>query len=102
MLMEAAQPPVIIPMWLTGFDQLMPEGRKAPYKFKPRIGAELGITFGEPMDHGLFEGMLEENWKGTRNGKEVADVRIRVTEVLRLEVEKLGKRVSGNRLGKPP
>ncbi|PIL32579.1 hypothetical protein GSI_05282 [Ganoderma sinense ZZ0214-1] len=48
-LMEAQRPPVIIPMWLTGFDKLMPEGRPFPYKFLPRPGATLSVTFGEPV-----------------------------------------------------
>jgi len=48
-LMEVENPPIIIPMWLTGFDQLMPEGRRAPFKFFPRRGANLSITFGKPI-----------------------------------------------------
>ncbi|RDX50753.1 acyltransferase-domain-containing protein [Lentinus brumalis] len=48
-IMEAQRPPVIIPMWLTGFDKLMPEGRSAPFKFFPRPGAVLSITFGKPV-----------------------------------------------------
>ncbi|CCM00200.1 uncharacterized protein FIBRA_02228 [Fibroporia radiculosa] len=48
-LMESNKPPVIIPMWLTGFDQLMPERRQAPWKFFPRPRAALTITFGEPI-----------------------------------------------------
>lgn len=47
--MECQTPPVIIPMWLTGFDQLMPEGRPFPYKYIPRFGAELSVTFGSPI-----------------------------------------------------
>lgn len=47
--MESKTPPVIIPMWLTGFNQLMPEGRAFPYKYLPRPGAELSVTFGNPL-----------------------------------------------------
>ena len=36
-------------MWLTGFDQLMPEGRPFPYKYLQRIGAHLSITIGDPV-----------------------------------------------------
>lgn len=49
-VMEAVKPPVIIPMWLSGFDKLMPEDRPSPYKFFPRRGANLSITFGKPID----------------------------------------------------
>lgn len=66
-LMETSVPPVIIPIWLTGkfsiyfqivlpyvyvpvgFDKLMPEGRPSPYKFFPRLGAELSVTIGDPL-----------------------------------------------------
>jgi len=48
-LMETAMPPIIIPMWLTGFDKLMPEGRPFPWKFIPRFGCKLSITFGDPL-----------------------------------------------------
>ncbi|GJE95938.1 acyltransferase-domain-containing protein [Phanerochaete sordida] len=48
-LMEAEQPPTIIPMWLTGFEKLMPEGRNWPYKFFPRRGVALSVNFGEPI-----------------------------------------------------
>ncbi|PPQ92361.1 hypothetical protein CVT25_008711 [Psilocybe cyanescens] len=48
-LMETNVPPVVIPMWLTGFDQLMPEGRPFPNKYLPRIGARMSVTFGQPI-----------------------------------------------------
>ncbi|KAF9534982.1 acyltransferase-domain-containing protein [Crepidotus variabilis] len=49
MLMETKVPPLVIPMWITGFDQLMPEGRPFPNKYIPRIGARLTVTFGHPI-----------------------------------------------------
>lgn len=48
-LMETAIPPVIIPMWLTGFDKLMPEHRVSPYKYFPKLGIRLGVAFGDPI-----------------------------------------------------
>jgi len=48
--METVNTPVIIPMWLTGFDRLMPEGRSAPWKFLPRSRVPLSVTFGKPID----------------------------------------------------
>ncbi|KAH8105289.1 acyltransferase-domain-containing protein [Cristinia sonorae] len=48
-IMEARKPPLILPMWLTGFEDLMPEGRPFPYKFLPRRGVDLSITFGAPI-----------------------------------------------------
>ncbi|KDQ57868.1 hypothetical protein JAAARDRAFT_155484 [Jaapia argillacea MUCL 33604] len=48
-LMETNKPPLIIPMWLTGFDKLMPEGRPTPSKFIPRPNVHLSVTFGQPV-----------------------------------------------------
>jgi len=47
--METNIPPVVIPMWITGFDELMPEGRPFPYKYIPRMGARLTVSFGQPI-----------------------------------------------------
>ncbi|KAF9224305.1 hypothetical protein BS17DRAFT_779613 [Gyrodon lividus] len=48
-VMETNVPPIIIPMWLTGFDRLMPEHRPFPYKYFPKMGINLGVTFGDPI-----------------------------------------------------
>ena len=56
--MEVKTPPIVIPMWLTGFDQLMPEGRPFPYKYFPRTGVHLTVTFGDPVpEHELLEAL---------------------------------------------
>ncbi|KAH7888044.1 acyltransferase-domain-containing protein [Phlebopus sp. FC_14] len=48
-IMETDVPPLIIPMWLTGFDKLMPEHRLFPYKYFPKMGVKLGVVFGDPI-----------------------------------------------------
>ncbi|KAH7931351.1 hypothetical protein BV22DRAFT_11832 [Leucogyrophana mollusca] len=48
-IMESAVPPIIIPMWLSGFDKLMPEHRPFPNKYFPRMGVKLGVAFGDPI-----------------------------------------------------
>ncbi|KAJ8522983.1 hypothetical protein ONZ45_g498 [Pleurotus djamor] len=60
-LMETTNPPVIIPMWLSGFDQLMPEGRPFPWKYLPRFfaGVKLSVTFGEPINPDVISAALE-------------------------------------------
>ncbi|THH26459.1 hypothetical protein EUX98_g7727 [Antrodiella citrinella] len=35
--------------YTAGFDELMPEGRSFPFKYFPKRGVALGITFGEPI-----------------------------------------------------
>ncbi|PWN47666.1 acyltransferase-domain-containing protein [Violaceomyces palustris] len=49
MIMEAKKMPVVVPMWISGFDRMMPEPRPPP-KLLPRLGAKVSITFGEPID----------------------------------------------------
>ncbi|KAF5388002.1 hypothetical protein D9615_000099 [Tricholomella constricta] len=68
-LMETLVPPVIIPMWLTGFDKLMPEGRRFPYKYLPRPGAQLSVTFGNP----LSTGEIQEARRSIKNGPPLTD-----------------------------
>lgn len=48
LFLEAPKSPVVIPIWLTGFDQVMPEHRRAP-RWLPRLGADISVTFGEPI-----------------------------------------------------
>lgn len=51
MLMEAETLPTVVPIWITGFDKLMPEPRDKP-KWLPRFGHDVTIDFGEPItDH---------------------------------------------------
>ncbi|TFK51525.1 acyltransferase-domain-containing protein [Heliocybe sulcata] len=142
MLMETNLPPIIIPTWITGFDKLMPEGRSTPYKFFPRPGVDLSVTFGSPIPAEKIQSALASinrdpadvhipsstsqsgnvkhggGWIGEtiahsvpaytqryreHDGKlweEMARVRSEVTEVIRREVEALGRSVSGDRLGK--
>lgn len=48
MLLEAETLPVVVPIWLTGFDRLMPEPRSWP-RWMPRLGNPVSIHFGEPI-----------------------------------------------------
>jgi len=70
--METAKPPVIIPMWLAGFDRLMPEGRAFPYKYLPRPGARLSVTFGDPIPSNVVEKALRRFKKASVELSEVA------------------------------
>ncbi|KAI3620576.1 hypothetical protein CBS9595_002543 [Malassezia furfur] len=54
LVLEAPKTPVVVPLWLTGFDQVMPEHRRAP-RFLPRLGAEITVTFGEPIAPALLQ-----------------------------------------------
>lgn len=80
--------PTVIPMWLTGYEQLMPEGRAFPYKYLPRFGARLSVTFGEPIPP---ETLLAAT-ACPPDGRDEA--RIRVTTLLHDHVERLGRTMS--------
>lgn len=109
-LMEAPILPVIIPMWLTGFDRLMPEGRTFPYKYFPRPGAELTVTFGDPIPARDITSCLdsclsnrpERLTAGTSDATfEASKARAAVTTLIHQRVEELGRAVSGNELAAP-
>jgi monolysocardiolipin acyltransferase len=97
-----------------GFDKLMPEGRHAPWKYLPRPGARLSVTFGTPVPPTAVRGALgttmreevpgetteaEEDEEEARRRKD--KVRIALTEVVQRAVEALGRQVSGDLLAGP-
>jgi len=103
MVMESTIPPVIIPMWLTGFDQLMPLGRAFPYNYLPRPGAELSVTFGNPIPPNFInQGLLSTTGLITEAQNSTAEQsRSRVTSVIQEAVEDLGRSISGKLLYSP-
>lgn len=124
--MEASVAPVIIPMWITGFDKLMPAGRPFPYKYIPKLGAHLSVTFGDPIPaqkienilcsqnhHGSGDNIQElvPGWLGDKARRmeryssagpslDPAVVRSNVTAVVQQGVEALGRSVSGKSLSR--
>ncbi|KAJ7233127.1 hypothetical protein B0H12DRAFT_1204860 [Mycena haematopus] len=99
-LMEASTLPVIIPMWIAGFDSLMPEGRSFPYKYLPRPGKHLSVTFGAPLDLGELEALCMA--PGPTDAAKAAQTRILITDALHDAVETLGRSISGNLLARTP
>ena len=91
--MEAKSHPAVIPVWLTGFDQLMPIGRKFPFNYLPNAGVDLSITFGEPIP---AEELLDTT---NSEGSSLDSVRSKLTDVVQKRVEVLGRSVSGSMLG---
>jgi monolysocardiolipin acyltransferase len=41
-----------------GFDKLMPEGRTFPWKYIPRVGVKLSVTFGDPLSPQVIQAAL--------------------------------------------
>jgi hypothetical protein len=91
-----------------GFDKLMPEGRHAPWKYFPRPGAHLSVTFGTPVPPEVVRGALgtvtrDEVVPGAAEEQQRKDreVRIALTDVVQRAVEALGRQVSGDLLVGP-
>jgi len=101
MLMETPRPPMVILMWLTvtGFDKLMPEGRRAPWEYLPRplAGALLRLTFGAPLARATLEAQQSESKQA-----DVEKTRISLTELVQCAVEDVGRQVSGDLLDGVP
>jgi monolysocardiolipin acyltransferase len=96
----------------------MPEGRRAPWKFFPRPGARLSVTFGAPLPTTAVSAALDMEqrmhvrglWNdgdGDRYGKHQrmrvkgdgeVETRIALTELMQRAVEGLGRQVSGDLL----
>ena len=97
--MEARTQPVVIPMWLTGFEKLMPVDRPFPYNYFPRPGAHLTITFGEAISGEEISQTLNDCHSDSSNADHISEVRRNATSVLHRGVESLGRSVSGPLLG---
>ncbi|KAJ7067996.1 acyltransferase-domain-containing protein, partial [Mycena amicta] len=89
-LMETSALPVILPMWLSGFDLLMPEGRPFPFKYIPRWkgGRHLSVTFGPPLDLVELEALRA---KPRETQGQIAHTRTVMTGILHNAVESLGR-----------
>ena len=58
LILEPEECPDIIPMWIEGNNEIMPEDRVAP-RWVPRIGKKCGVWFGENVG-GEREGVFRE------------------------------------------
>jgi monolysocardiolipin acyltransferase len=111
---------LIYALHCVGFDRLMPEGRRFPSNYVPRLGTDLGITIGDPIPHEKFQSIITE-WRASQSARadvllnaeqgsadpaavlelEKMTVRSALTAVAQDAVEELGRSVSGPLLGAP-
>ena len=112
LLLEPPTAPVVIPIFLSGFSDVMHESRGFP-RFLPRIRKNVRVAFGEPTDPRLWQD-LRKDWnnlttrygyepnrigdscrmpEGLRTGQEVVRLRTEVTARVREEVVKLRRRL---------
>jgi len=93
-LTEAKAQPPVIPMWLTGFDKLMPLDRPFPYNYFPRRGVHLGVNFGDPVPAEEIYEVL------ARSASSPDKIRSDLTALIQRDVESFGRKISGNLLGR--
>ncbi|CAH7671700.1 acyltransferase-domain-containing protein [Phakopsora pachyrhizi] len=55
LVLESRAAPIIVPIWLKGFDKVMPEGRPVPQKFLPRLNQRVSIKVSPPIQAPLIE-----------------------------------------------
>ncbi|KAG8997372.1 hypothetical protein FRB93_000376 [Tulasnella sp. JGI-2019a] len=99
MMLKSKATPRVIPMYLEGFDDIMPSDRGFP-RFIPRFGKRLRITFGDPS--GVTEQVLavQEAWKVDRSHGDAdpeAQLRMSLADVLQQAVKRLGDDVTGSK-----
>ncbi len=124
--MEVNNLPTVIPMWISGFNDIMPEPRNFP-RFLPRPGANLTVTFGTPIDHAKITSVLALSASPIDAASSTGDMKLHsgdaelretfalgasreseakraarcaLTDLLQREVENLGYGISGSLLGK--
>ncbi|RMZ74925.1 hypothetical protein DV738_g5674, partial [Chaetothyriales sp. CBS 135597] len=62
LILEPAECPDVVPIFIEGTDQVMHESRTWP-RFVPRIGKNVTVTFGEPADTKAVFADLREQWR---------------------------------------
>ncbi|GAA5834901.1 hypothetical protein JCM11251_002057 [Rhodosporidiobolus azoricus] len=109
MLMECEKMPLIIPIWIKGFEQVMDEPRVWP-NYLPNRGKDVTILFGSPMNPSVeplvarYRERYPTPWRPSTYERsvdqdleeepdEIGRMRSEMAEVMRQELMKLSKRV---------
>ena len=102
LLLEADVPPLVVPIFITGLDEVMHEARGWP-RFLPRVGKKVRICFGDPVDESRWEGLRRE-WRDLVHeyggdeeklmyADKAVELRIRTTWEVRMAVDGLRRRL---------
>ena len=62
LILETEPLPQVVPMWISGFDDVMNEARSTP-RWLPRPGKTLKVVFGRELDGERLFGELRKRWK---------------------------------------
>jgi monolysocardiolipin acyltransferase len=71
LILEPPECPDVVPIWLEGMDQLMPENRGFP-RFLPRPFKQISVTFGDKVDTEAVFGDLRRRWNDLKRKSEKA------------------------------
>ncbi|WAR57859.1 hypothetical protein PtB15_5B89 [Puccinia triticina] len=77
LVLESKHEPIILPMWLKGFDHVMPEGRPSPYNMMPRLNQSLSIKISHPIND---QRSFSEDAKGGDNDKHDMSNRLKIQD----------------------
>ena len=72
LILEPTECPDVVPIWIEGMDEIMPEDRSFP-RFLPRPFKSVSVTFGEKVDSEKVFGDLRRRWQELRAKAEKAD-----------------------------
>lgn len=106
MILEATKPPIVLPIFTTGFENILPEEETASgfQQFVKSIGTEINVSFGKPLDDALVDkyraewGSLVEKYSSPddtdlndtlKYGEEAQDLRSRLAGELRSAVAEI-------------
>ncbi|RMZ86536.1 hypothetical protein DV736_g6233, partial [Chaetothyriales sp. CBS 134916] len=68
LILEPAECPDVVPIFIEGTDQIMHESRAWP-RFIPRIGKAVTVTFGEPVDTDAVFTDLRQRWRALEDAE---------------------------------
>ncbi|CAG7850552.1 Tafazzin [Serendipita indica DSM 11827] len=90
MLAECKHTPTVIPIWINGFEQVMPENRGFP-KFLPRPGANISISIGDPTNLTMqLHEQRKKLWTGDEYSKNIHSFHSETTAIIERALDELG------------
>ena len=84
-MLECSIPPIIVPLFVDGMEQVMHESRTWP-RFLPRIGKNVTCTYGDPIDDALVGKHIarwHEHCRNQGTETEADEIRRDLTKVIR-------------------
>lgn len=71
MILEPSECPDVVPIWIEGMDDIMPENRQFP-RFIPRPFKQVSVTFGKKVDSEAVFGEMRRRWRKLKEKSDAA------------------------------